>query len=158
MYDALCQKCDNRSHFFLLFFFYIYTLFFFLRGSCLVSFCEKATLVLVLKNKINKTYTHSLSHSSPYRQANSQHRTSKKLFTQQTKILLFLLLIISLTQHNHLYLHFDTRSQNNKTQATMSDFVLFFFVRDIHYSHYSSIEYDSTPTTTTKYVLTLNYI
>ena len=160
MYDALCQKCDNRSLFFLLFFLYIhvYTLFFFLRGYCLVSFCEKATLVFVLKNKINKIYTHPLSHSSPYRQANSQHRTSKKLFTQQTKILLFLLLIISLTQHNHLYFHFDTRSQNNKTQPTMSDFLLCFFARDIHYSHYSSIEYDSTPTTTTKYVLTLNYI
>ena len=136
-FPFLLNSCMTRyvknviiDHIFSFFFFYIYTLFFFLRGYCLVSFCEKATLVF-LKNKINKTYTHPLSHSSPYRQANSQHPTSKNLFTQQTKILLFLLLIISLTQHNHLYLHFDTRSQNNKTQATMSDFV-FFFLRERH--------------------------
>ena len=38
------------------------------------------------------------------------------------KILLFLLLIISLTQHNDLCLYLDTRSQNNKTQPTMPDF------------------------------------
>ena len=69
-----------------------------------------------------------------------QHRTSKKLFTQQTKILLFLLLIVSLTQHNHLYLHLGTRSQNNKTQPTMSDFLFFsswqtFTILTIHQSN-----------------------
>ena len=74
-----------------------------------------------------------------------QHRTSKNLLTQKTKILLFLLLIISLTQHNHLCLYVDTQSQNNTTQSTMSAFLLFFFVRDTHSSHYSSIEYHSTP-------------
>ena len=86
-----------------------------------------------------------------------QQRTSKKLLTLHTKILLFALPIISLTQHNELYLHLDTRSQNKKIQSTMSDFLLFFFERDIHYSHYSSIESHSTQTTT-KYVLSLNYI
>ena len=73
------------------------------------------------------------------------------------KILLFLFLIIYFTQHNELYSHSDTRSQNNKTQSTMSDFLLFSFVRDIHYSRCSSIESHST-STITKYVLTLNYI
>ena len=102
-------------------------------------------------NQDNSAHVHLITN-------HRQHRTSKKLLTQKTKILLFLLLIISLIQHNHLYLHFDTRSQNNKTQSTMSDLLLFFFLRDIHSSHYSSIEYHSTPTTTTKYVLSLNSI
>ena len=70
-----------------------------------------------------------------------QHRTSKNLLALHTKVLVFVLLTISVTQHNDLYLHLDTRSQNNKTQSTMSDFLLFLFVRDIHDSHYSSIEY-----------------
>ena len=46
------------------------------------------------------------------------------------KILLFLLLIVSLTQHNDLCLHLDTRSQNNKTQPIMSDF--WFSLRERH--------------------------
>ena len=101
-------------------------------------------------NQDNSTHVHPITN-------HRHHLTSKNILTLHTKVLVFVLLIISLTQYNDLCLHFDTRSQNNKTQSTMSALFLFFFMRGIDYSHYSSIEYHSTPTTTTKYVLSLNY-
>ena len=53
-----------------------------------------------------------------------QHRTSIKLLTQQTKILLFVLLITFLRQQNDVYLHFGTGFQENKTEHTTFDFML----------------------------------
>ena len=129
MYDALCPKCDNRSHFFLLFFLYIYIIllpkrvlscFFLWKGDFSFFWKIKSTKhTLTLFLTLRRTDRLTVSIELP------------KSYSLNTKILLFLLLIISLTQHNHLYLHFDTRSQNNKTQATMSDFV-FFFLRERH--------------------------
>ena len=69
------------------------------------------------------------------------------LFQQQTivtiklqRIRAFMLLITFLRQQNDLCLHLGTRFQNNKTDHTTFDFMLFILVRGSHYSQYSSIE------------------
>ena len=69
------------------------------------------------------------------------------LFQQQTivtiklqRIRVFMLLITFLRQQNDLHLHLDTIFQNNKTNHTTFDFMLFILVRGSHYSQYSSIE------------------
>ena len=53
------------------------------------------------------------------------HRTSKKLLTEKTKILLFVLSIAFLRQQNYVYLHFDIKFQENTTEHRTSDFLLF---------------------------------